>query len=75
MGIGSGKDQKEFHKRNWKEDCVTAQGLHTQIEERKALDYDLDLFNDNYGYISAIDFCNGKLVLCHSKFSKTLEIT
>lgn len=75
MGIGSGKEQKEFRKRNWKEDCVTAQGLHMKIEGRKALDYDLDLFNDNYGYISALDFCNGKLVLCHSKCSKSFIIT
>lgn len=66
MGIGSCRDQKQYHKRDWKQDCVTAQGLYSKIDGRKALDYVLDLFNDNYGYISAMDYCNGKLVLCHS---------
>lgn len=66
MGIGSSRDQKEFKKRDWKEDCVTAQGLHAKIEERKAVDYNLDLQNETYGYIQAMDYCDGKLVLCHS---------
>lgn len=66
MGVGSSGDQKEYHKRDWKEDCITAQGLYHKIDERKALDYDLDVFNDSLitGYISALDYCNGKLVIC-----------
>lgn len=72
LGVGSSRDQKEFNKRDWKMDCVTAEGLYRKIAGRKVLEYDLDLFNDlslfndSHGYISAMDYCNGNLVICHS---------
>ena len=70
MGIGNNRDQIKFHKRDWKSDCVIAQEIYDRIAGGRAFDYDLDLdlFDDDFGYISAMDFCNGKLVLCHSKF-------
>lgn len=67
MGIGSDRDKKKLHKRDSKADCVIAQEIYDKIAGGRALDYDLDLFDDDFGYISAMDFRNGILVLCHSK--------